>query len=221
MRGIFNTYPPSKPRPPVWDVELLLTHMDTWGPSDSLTLLQATYRTLLFLLLTSAARVGEIADLVFPPLSQQPHAWEFSYGRGLTKTSRHGHHSPSLLVKAYPQNALRCPISALRAYTDLTLPYRLQPTSLFLTTKKPHKSASKDTLARWVKIVLRDSGIDTSIYTAHSTRAASTTAAHLRGLQLPDILQTARWTNATTFYEHYFRPPDPSPMSSAVLSSGR
>ncbi|XP_003739438.1 uncharacterized protein LOC100905808 [Galendromus occidentalis] len=207
MRGVFNLQPPSKPKPPVWDVELLLSFMDTWGPSDSLTLPQTTCRTLLLLLLTSAARIGEIADLQYPPSSRQPHRWEFTYGRGLTKTSRQGQHAPTFVVKPYPPNHLRCPITALTAYDILTLPHRPVPSSLFLTSRKPYRSASKDTLARWVKTTIHAAGIDATLYTAHSTRAASTTAAHTRGLQLPDILKTAQWTRATTFYNHYYRPP--------------
>ena len=66
MRGIFNSRPPTEPRPPVWDVAQLLQFMDAWGPSSELSAGQAACRTLPLLLITSAARMGEIADLVYP-----------------------------------------------------------------------------------------------------------------------------------------------------------
>ncbi|XP_003740575.1 uncharacterized protein LOC100907979 [Galendromus occidentalis] len=192
MRGVFNVKPPAKPLAPVWDVEQLLSYMDAWGASDSLPLLHAAYRSLLLLLLTSAARISEIADLVYPPSSRQPHEWD-----------------------------LRCPLTALTRYVALTAPHRHPPGPLFLTTRRPFRPASKDTLARWVKSVLSDAGINARVHTAHSTRAASTTAVHLRGVQVPDIMQTAQWTKASTFYNHYYRPSPPSAMSSAVLGSQR
>ncbi|XP_003740232.1 uncharacterized protein LOC100899824 [Galendromus occidentalis] len=195
--------------------------MDTWGPSDDLPLLHAAYRSLLLLLLTSAARIGEMADLTYPPIARNPHEWEFARGRGLTKTSRQGHHEPSLVVKAFPSNILRCPISALERYTILTEPHRQQSGPLFLTSRKPFHPATKDTLARWVKATLNAAGIDIQSYTAHSTRAASTTAAHQRGVQLHDILRTAHWTGASTFHNYYYRPPPSSAIASAVLDPPR
>ena len=39
---------------------------------------------------------------------------------------------------------------------------------------KPFKPVTKATIARWVKTVLQQAGIDVSTYTAHSSRAAAT-----------------------------------------------
>ena len=220
MRGIFNLHPPSKTRPPVWDVEQLLKHMDSWGSPHDLSVEQAARRALLLLLLTTAARVGELADLVYPPLVRGQFSWEFERGRGLTKTSRQGHHSPTVTVTAFPPNALRCPVTALNAYAKLTEPHRPgQHNRLFLTLTRPYHAAAKDTLARWVKSTLTQAGIDVTTFTAHSTRAASTTAAHLKGVELADILTAAQWSRAATFHAHYFRPPQPSALSAAVLGN--
>ena len=63
LRGIFNANPPTKPRGPVWEVEDVLTLLDSWEPSSSLTTPRAAYKALILLLLTSTARIGEMADL--------------------------------------------------------------------------------------------------------------------------------------------------------------
>lgn len=55
----------------------------------------------------------------------------------------------------------------------------------------PFKRVSRDTISRWVKLVLTDSGIDTSRFKPHSTRAASTSAASNASVSLDDILHTA------------------------------
>ena len=52
-----------------------------------------------------------------------------------------------------------------------------------------------DTNARWLKAVLDKAGIDTNIYHAHSTRAASTSAKTAK-LSVNTIMTAAGWTNA-------------------------
>ena len=60
-------------------------------------------------------------------------------------------------------------------------------------------------VARWLKLVLASSGIDTSIFSAHSTRGASTSAASLAGVTTQQILSTADWSTANVFKKFYFR----------------
>lgn len=60
-------------------------------------------------------------------------------------------------------------------------------------------------MARWLKEVLKRSGIDDKIFSAHSYRSASTSAAFAGGVHLKEILETANWTNAKTFYTFYRR----------------
>ena len=52
---------------------------------------------------------------------------------------------------------------------------------------------SRDTVSRWVKSVLKTSGIDVSVFKPHSTRSASTSKAKLSDVPLPDILAKAGW----------------------------
>ena len=42
--------------------------------------------------------------------------------------------------------------------------------------QKPHRPVSKDTVGRWLKMELKLAGKDTSTFSAHSTRTASTSA---------------------------------------------
>lgn len=58
-----------------------------------------------------------------------------------------------------------------KKYLTLTEDLR-QPSSnvLFITYKKPYGPASKQTLSRWVKNTRNLTGVDTSLFTAHSTR---------------------------------------------------
>ena len=56
-----------------------------------------------------------------------------------------------------PDCGLWCPVRALKFYFHRTKPYRGEMDSLFLTTSKPVRVASKQTLSRWIISVIYDS----------------------------------------------------------------
>ena len=74
---------------------------------------------------------------------------------------------------------------------------------LFLATVKPHRPVATCAVARWLKTLMGDTGIDTSVYKAHSTCAASTSKAKAQGLSVEQITQKANWSRATTFFKYY------------------
>ncbi len=53
-------------------------------------------------------------------------------------------------------------------------------------------------------MTLKIAGIDVSVYKAHSTRAAATSAAQRKGVN--DILQVAGWAREATFARFYSKP---------------
>jgi site-specific recombinase XerD len=87
----------------------------------------------------------------------------------------------------------------LKEYIKRTTVLRGEQSKLFVSFVKPHKAVTKDTIARWVKSILQQSGIDTDKFTCHSTRAASTSCVKAAGLNLKQIMQSAGWSNSSTF----------------------
>ena len=71
---------------------------------------------------------------------------------------------------------------------------------------KPHRAVSKDTIARWIKTLLKTAGVDVNVFSAHSTRAAATSTAHRKGGTISSILQVAGWSNVQTFAKFYNKP---------------
>ena len=51
--------------------------------------------------------------------------------------------------------------------------------------------------------MLKSAGIDTEKYSAHSSRAASTSACKAKGLTLEDLMKAAGWSNSGTFAKFY------------------
>ena len=104
--------------------------------------------------------------------------------------------------KAFKQNPHLCPMTTLKQYERDTQDKRdelasLQP--LFISMKKPFKGVSSSTIARWLKDILREAGIDTEIFKSHSTRAAASSSAKLAGMSTEDILKMAGWSRDSTF----------------------
>ena len=81
---------------------------------------------------------------------------------------------------------------------------------------KPHKPVTSDTIARWVKTVLSLAGID-GVFTAHSTRGGSASAAARAGVALSDIMEAADWSRESTFKIFYHRPTQKSAFTMGVL----
>ena len=104
----------------------------------------------------------------------------------------------------------------------MTSPLRLgDQQELFLAIVKPHKPVSSCTIARWLKCVLGDSGIDISMFAAHSVREASSSAAAMAGVTTNDILKAADWSTDSVFRCFYYKPVHSLTFGNAVLSSGQ
>ena len=55
-------------------------------------------------------------------------------------------------------------------------------------------------------MVLKNAGIDTDIFKAHSVREASTTAAVNSNVPLDDVMKMADWSRVSTFQKFYYKP---------------
>ena len=60
-------------------------------------------------------------------------------------------------------------------------------------------------MARWLKNVLSWAGVDTTTYTAHSFRSASSSKAHQGGASVTDILRQGQWKSQQTWQKYYFK----------------
>ena len=110
-----------------------------------------------------------------------------------------------------------CLVKTLEIYLLKTNSIRAEGhNSLFVSCRKPHHAVSAATIGRWLKEVLSAAGVDTEMFSAHSTRSASTTAAKTQGVSIKDIMGMAGWSRQSTF-ETYYHKPASSDYSEAVL----
>ena len=96
-----------------------------------------------------------------------------------------------------------CVVTGLDEYLFRTKDIRGSETALFISFIKPFKVVSKATLARWLKQTLKNSGVDTDVFKAHSVRVACTSRAKDNRVPVEDILNAAGWSSSCTFAKYY------------------
>ena len=156
------------------------------------------------MMLLSASRVNYIASLSVKAMKVSQNQCLF-YPTKLLKHSRPSYLGKPLCFKSYTPASRLCVIAALLEYLNRRKALTTE-SQLFVSFVKPHKPVHKDTVARWLKNVLLWSGIDTSIFTAHSYRSASTCKANSSNIPITDILKQGQWTTEKTWMTYYHKP---------------
>lgn len=128
----------------------------------------------------------------------------------LLKTSKQRKHLGGLHLSSFVPNKNLCIVHTLRYYLQQTEKIRNEGnptvTKPFVTTQKPFKAVTRDTICRWTRNILQKSGIGLNIVKAHGTRAALTTAAFINRVPFSTILRTAGWQKDCTFGKFYNKP---------------
>ena len=206
LRGVFNTRLSLPRYQEIWDISIGFTYLKSLHPPEKLTLKDLTMKTTMLVALLSGQRCQTIHALDVYNIVLTKDRCTF-YIHELLKTSRPGKHFGKLELRAYhPDKRLRV-VTFLEEYVRRTKPLRSSSRS-FISYQKPHASVTTDTVGRWLRKVLENSGLDVSKYGVHSTRAASTSAAKTVNISIQSIMDAAGWSNAETFRKCYDKPMD-------------
>ncbi|XP_031555133.1 uncharacterized protein LOC116292034 [Actinia tenebrosa] len=209
MKGIFELRKPTPKYTEIWDVSIVLRYLSGLYLYESLTLKNLTLKLLMLLLLVSSQRGQTIHLLHINNLVPSEDKYVF-HVLDHTKTSKPGKPYDILQICAYEIYPNNCPLACLKEYINRTKQLRGSETKLFISYVKPFKPVSRDTISRWTKTVLDKSGVDTNVYKAHSTRAASTSKASRGNVPIDQIMANAGWKSAETFYKFYDKPVESS-----------
>ena len=201
LKGVFELKPSLPRYQDTWDVSVVLKLLENWN-LDEITLKDLTLKLTMLLAITTSQRIQTLKALSISNMNLKADQCHFKIDV-LLKTSRPGKHLNNLVIAAYSANKNLCPIKHLQSYVGKTSALRGTHTQLFLSYQKPHNPVSTDTIGRWIKVVMAKAGINTEMYGAHSTRAASTSAAHKKNIDTNKILAAAGWSNENTFSKFY------------------
>lgn len=205
LKGIYRLRPPLPKYNTTWDVSLVLNYLTSWYPNKNLNLEKLSKKLATLLALITAHRVQTISKININNIEVLSNEIQIKIP-DLIKTSRDGATQPTLILPFFRDKPAICPATTLNSYLLMTNPLRGSEVHLFISLKKPHKAVTSQTLSRWIKNILYSCGIDTSVFTAHSTRHAATSKAHKMGISLDLIRKTAGWSGSSnTFWRFYNR----------------
>ena len=199
MRGIYKLIKPKPKYNQIWDVSQVLDYLKTLYPLEKISLKELTQKTAMLLLLVTGQR-GQFIHLL------SLNGIQLTSQTACLSLEEHTNAAAAVTITEFTPDSRICPLTTLKAYMKETETIRNGENKLFISFIKPNKAVSRYTISRWTKQVLTNSGIDTKMFTSHSTRAASATKAHQKEIPLDTILNTIGWESAKTFQKYYHKP---------------
>lgn len=218
--GCFKTRIPKPKYVDTWNVETVLSYLDNFMPIEEVTFKELTLKTVALVALASGSRSQTVHLMDLNNMSSTDNNIKFFFTKPL-KSTKPGQKPHTLEFEKFTVTS-RCVVHTLKEYIQRTQTLR-QSSHLWISFVKPYKAVSKDTISRWLKNVLTQSGINVELFTAHSFRMASTSKAASAGVGMHSILQTANWSSATNFEKFYHREVTDTPnkikFAQAVLNN--
>jgi hypothetical protein len=204
LRGVYHSNPPCPKYAHTWDPAIVLSHLSS-SASSKMSVMQLSRKTSTLLALTSLLRCAEMAAIQAQSISFTNSGVTFILGN-LRKAQRAGP-LHKISIKRWPDDLAICPVATLEDYIKRMLARRndVNKNTLFLSTTKPFQPVSSSTIGRWIKDQLKSAGVDTNIYTAHSTRGAAASKSAASGVPIQAILKQGHWSRESTFARFYQR----------------
>lgn len=208
FKGIFKIKPNLPKYQFSWDPSKVLSFLSGLYPNESLSTLALTKKLVTLLALSTGHRVQTLSVIKVNNITINDTGANIIVD-SIIKTSGPNRTNPKLVLPHFVEKPTICPAKTLSSYLTRMEQFRTFPNTekLILTTTQPHRNASAQSISRWIKLVLRDSGVDVSVFSAHSTRHAATSAACRAGVSIDLIKQTAGWTNSSMCFAKFYNLP--------------
>ncbi len=222
IKGMLHKRPPSRSLVPAWDLPrtLRLLAESPYEPLHQASLSDTAKKTAFLIAAASGRRVSDIHALSVAKehLSFSGNAARLLPRSGYLAKNQSVNFTPSPIIlpdlrkaTGSTDDAPWCPVRALKFYLDKTAQYRGVHDQLFLTTQKPIKPASKQTIARWIVDIIRE-GISRaenraigSKVGAHDLRSQASAWASYRGASIQEIMDAMGWSSSSTFQQVYLK----------------
>ena len=189
---------PSLPRYTcTWDPNLVLNHLKE---ANNATRKELTLNLTMLLALVTGQRAQTLHALKINEMEIGDDEAVFTISKPL-KTR-----GPGETIHLYKfENEKLCVVSLLHQYLSMTKGVS-RDDNLLISFIRPYKKVTCDTIRRWLLVVMEESGVNTAIFKAHSTRAAAASAAHRHKVPIASIMKAGMWKSANTFAKFYNRP---------------
>lgn len=207
LKGVFKRSPALPKYDFTWDPSVVLRKLENLYPNDTISLEALSKKLVMLLALVTAHRAQTLSLIKLSNI-------EIYESRiliripDIIKTSNVNRSQPILVLPYFTEKPAICPAKTLNDYMRRTEILRTNESEvLFISYRKPHSRVTSQTLSRWIKRTLEESGVDTQRFSAHSTRHAATSAARRRGVNLQLIRSTAGWTGSSRVFATFYNRP--------------
>ena len=207
MNGVSNSRPPVPKYAFTWDVEKVLRLFKEWGKNELLKDKHLSLKLAMLLSLTAASRCSELQLLDLKFLSKFSSRRSFEI-HGTMKHLKRNQKPKPIDFYVFSEDEDLCPVKVIDCYEERSRQWRNEeyfPSSLFLSYVKPHAPLSSQSIARWIKEIIELSGINATVFKAHSVRGAASSKACTKGLSVKDILLKGNWSRESTWQKFYHR----------------
>jgi integrase len=188
--------------------------LSSW-PLDGISLKQVTLKTVGLIALCTGQRTQTLSMIRLSNIR-----WDDTVQIAISdqlKTTSISRSNPVLRIPPFESPAL-CPRLTLLKYREMTENIRAGEDFLFLSYQGPHKKVTSQTIGRWLVYLLKEAGINTDTFHAHSFRHASSSKAVRGGINIDTILKRVGWSSKShVFAKYYNRPIDCSSEYSNVV----
>ena len=158
MKGIYNLKPTLPRYQVTWDVNKVLNYLANMPQVEKLSLKLLSHKLVMLVALITGQRCQSLHLLDLKDLHVHAQGVNFTVS-SLLKQSKPGKHAPVISLRKYEQNKKLCVMEVFREYLSRTKEIRSSH-KVFVSFVKPSGPVTKDTISRWIKTVMKNSGID-------------------------------------------------------------
>ncbi|KYQ60030.1 hypothetical protein ALC60_00928 [Trachymyrmex zeteki] len=214
-----NIIKPQKPRYDfIWDPAPVVEKLTHIFPYESLSLDIISRKLVLLLALGSGQRAQTLAAIKVSHIFREENKLILKIPDRL-KTSAPGRAQPLLTFARFPDHPNLCIVTILEYYLQPLCPPECN--SLFISCMRPHKAVGVQSISRWIRRGLEECGVQGDLFSAHSTRHASTSLAVKKGISLELVKRAAGWSDKSRVFANFYNRPivNPESFCNSVLLS--
>ena len=206
MRSFYNKRPPQARYSYMWDTDLVIDFLREKTPLMSLSLKDLTFKFCMLFLLATCSRQQRLHSLKRSNIKVQKDGSVDITTDSLQKHSTRGRSLEVITLKPFASDRSVCVVNNLLHYMLRTKEVSNAGDFLVCSYVPPYKRVGTQTLSRWIKTVMNESGVDIGAFKAHSTRGASASKLAQLGTPLHEILKRGCWSQESSFKQFYLRP---------------
>ena len=206
IKGVDKTTPAKAKYERFYNPKPILDLIRGWGPAEQLELSRLRKRTIMLFRLLALKRSSDIEKILTGSIQFDDTG--VTWRSHLAKNVRTGQvTSEQFVAKLERQHESLCLSVNLKAYLAATEAVRPQDCQYLFLSEDGSKNITAQRIATITKELLAEAGIDTTIWTAHSTRGAGATTALRKGVSVDEVMRQMDLSSLAVLHGHYNRAP--------------